>query len=80
MIQITDQECKQLRKRFPKTAQIVASKHHSFLMGYDTSEEVRFLFSLRGKQQPHSRRQLSRERLGDRYGHMFSELSRNRRP
>ena len=77
MVQITDQERKQIQKRFPQ-AKIVNTRHNAFLVCREVDEIGRFLFSIRGADQPPTRRE--RERLGDRYGHLFSDRSPRRRP
>ena len=79
MIEITDNERKQIQRQFPKAA-IVTTKHRCYVATRETDDVGRFLLTLRNQPQPPSRRQLSRERLDDRYGHMFTDRSHNRRP
>lgn len=52
MIQISPTERKTIEGRFPN-AEIVATKHHFFLCGYeDTNKTIRFLRRLRSTMSP----------------------------
>ena len=79
MIEISKAERKAIQKQFPK-AQIVSTRNRCYVATRETDDVGRFLLTLRGKQQPPTRRELARERLGDRYGHLFSDRSPNRYP
>lgn len=71
MIAISKSERKILEKRFPK-AEIVATRHHSFLVGRKPDEPVLFLYSLRGGKSP----QKEKDHSHNRFQHLFSERSR----
>lgn len=62
MIPISKSERKILEKRFPK-AEIVATRHHLFLIGRETEEPMRFLSNLRGLKSPPTRREKERSNL-----------------
>lgn len=81
MFSISKSERQLIESKFPK-AEIVATRHHAFLIGRDVDSAVRFLYGLRGWESPPSRREREQygERLGDRFGHLFSDhLPRHRR-
>lgn len=79
MIQITKRESMLIQNHFPK-AEIISTKHRSYLIGKETDDVGRFLLSRRGEPQPPTRREKERERLGDRFGHMFSDRQTRCRP
>jgi len=73
MIPISKVERKTIERRFPKS-EIVATRHHAFLIGREADEPVRFPYSLRNMKSPPTRRE--KERLQKQYQHMFSDRSR----
>lgn len=56
MTEITRPERETITAKFPK-AEIVKTRHRYYVVGADTSEPLRLLFSLRGITPPPSRRE-----------------------
>lgn len=77
MFPISKSERQLIESKFPK-AEIVATRHHAFLIGRDVDDPVRFLYGLRGWESPPSRREL--EQLRDRYSNAFSSHRPRHRP
>lgn len=71
MIPISKVERKAIERRFPKS-EIVATRHHAFLIGREVDEPVRFLYSLRGGKSP----QKEKDRSHNQFQHLFSDRSR----
>lgn len=71
MIPISEDERKKIEKRFPK-AEIVGTRHHSFLIVREHDESLRFLYSLRGMKSPPTRKEKERTNL---FQHIFSDRS-----
>ena len=74
MIPISNDERKAIEKRFPE-AEIVSTRHHSFLIDREQVETLQFLHSLRGAKSPTPRKE--KERSKNLFQHIFSKRSSN---
>lgn len=73
MIPISNDERKAVEKRFTE-AEIVSTRHHSFLIVREQDETLQFLQSLRGVKSQPTRRGKERSNL---FQHIFSDRSRH---